>query len=258
MNTILIIRPFAGHSSKLMDRTVATLSQHFDVVMPEIPHETYAQYLVELKKLIVKYDNIMGVCQGGTGAVMALRLEDGIELKNKRIALLGAPIDPDAAPSKVSDYIRAVGIDTIVFMTKNRIKNMISGDMLTIGFMSLNPMAHYKKYLEYVKTRSAKIKSFYDMYFDTENMTEDFFRGALNAAFFTSPKDIPLDSSNSVFVIEGSKDEITAAGQTIAVFNMLPNVVIKKSMLVDSGHYGIFSGSKFDKEVVPELVEFFK
>lgn len=268
--TILLIRPYAGHTARLMERTVKTLSQDFNVVMTEIPHDTYEQYLIELRKLVLQYDNIMGVCQGGVGALMALGLQDGVEVKNKRLALLGTPVDTEAAPSTVSQFVQLIGVDGLINMFS--LNGKISGLALTFGYMMLNPLQHYLKFAK-VWT-DLKTRKFYQMYFDTEDMSEEFFRESLEITFIynMNSKSVLLlknnivisykwiDPTNSLLVVEGTKDDITMPGQTRAVFDITPNIPDKKktSLLVEAGHYGVFSGSKFDREVYPKLKEFFK
>jgi poly(3-hydroxybutyrate) depolymerase len=271
---LLLIRPYAGHTARLMERTVATLSKDFDVVMPDIPHETYAEYLLALRELVLEHKYIVGVCQGGVGVMMALGLQDGRKVEDKAVALLGSPIDVDAAPSKVSKFIRSVGAEYLV--ARYNLGGRINGGLITSDYMMLQPFNHMAKFVDYLYTGDKKIKSFYKMYFDTENMSRDFFRASIETTFIGNKNRFSkytlncgsktflidyktLGNTIKIFVAEGEKDEITAPGQTKAIYNVAPNVLDKnfKSVLVDSGHYGVFSGSKFNKEVYPKLVEFF-
>ncbi len=97
---VLLVRPIAGHTSKIMDRTIKSLSKYFTVHMPELDHNTYSEYLRSLRDQIKQHKNIIGVCQGGTGVVHALQGLSHVGPKN--IVLIAAPLDPYAAPSIVS------------------------------------------------------------------------------------------------------------------------------------------------------------
>lgn len=262
---LLLIRPYAGHTSKIMDRTIKTLSQDFDVDMPEIPHETFEEYVNAVNSLLKcpapYYDKIVGICQGGVGIVSAL-LIPSIDIDigrvlppHKKIVLISSPIDT-SVESLVSASIKAVGADLLTKMYSY--KGRVSGALLTASYMSLDIMKHIKKLSEY--PRPKKTQEFYDMYFDTEDMSQEFFRSSINISFIDNKlirQQLGYRVANMQFMtVEGTKDDITAVGQTAALFNLLPPGHKKTSLVVEAGHYGCFSGSTFDNVVYPKIKEF--
>ena len=59
--------------------------------------------------------------------------------------------------------------------------------------------------------------------------------------------------------IEGGRDDITGLGQTRALLELttkLPESSKRHLVLEETGHYGLFSGSKFRSQIVPELCAF--
>lgn len=258
---LLLLRPLAGHTAKIMDKTIDVLSQDFDVVMPDLRRDTYAEYLSDLQDFVLKYDNIIGVCQGGAGLVQALAPFGKGMIKDKRIALLGSPIDTDVTQSTASRFIKFMGIENLINRYTYRVwgvRSKIQGMYLVPDYMMLQPVAHFNKFVDYLFTFNPKTKDFYEMYFDTEDMSVDFFKESLKRTFFSNPRRVDIDNTNSILVVEGLKDDITAPGQTRAIFEYTPHVTNKILLEVDAGHYGVFSGSKFKKEVYPKLKEFFK
>ena len=59
--------------------------------------------------------------------------------------------------------------------------------------------------------------------------------------------------------IEGEKDDIAAVGQTKAALDLCSAIPASKKhyyLQEGVGHYGVFSGSKFRKFIVPEIKNF--
>ena len=77
-----------------------------------------------------------------------------------------------------------------------------------------------------------------------------------NQNYFWQLEDI---KKTAVLAIEGGRDDITGVGQTKSVINLCKNLPdnMKKYVLADKvGHYGLFSGSKFRKIILPEIINF--
>ncbi len=59
--------------------------------------------------------------------------------------------------------------------------------------------------------------------------------------------------------VEGEKDDIAGIGQTTAAHDLCINIPASKKvdyLQLDVGHYGIFNGSRFRKEIAPRMREF--
>ncbi len=103
------------------------------------------------------------------------------------------------------------------------------------------------------------------MYNDVEDIPYLFFKESIKKTYFSPPQSIALMPGSKILVVEGLNDDITPPGQTSTIFNRIldyqgqPGVSEdnKKALLIAAGHYGCFSGSKFDKEVLPEIRRIF-
>lgn len=263
--TILLIRPFAGHTADIMSNTIKVLEKDFVVVMPDVPHETYGEYLTALRALVIEHDNILGVCQGGVGALMALGILDDTIVLHKRLVLIGTPVNT-SIPSRVGKFILSTGLEKLV--QGYSMLGKVRGHLLTLGFMSLDPVGHMKKLSKIWYDK--KIQKFYKMYFNNEDMTQEFFKDSLKLSYFDNMNQHKayifagheinysmLGESNQIMTVEGKKDDITTIGQTSAVFALLPTCHKKTSIVIDAGHYGCFSGSKFKNTVYPKIKDFF-
>jgi hypothetical protein len=63
----------------------------------------------------------------------------------------------------------------------------------------------------------------------------------------------------ALMAIEGEKDDITGLGQTRAALDLTPNLPASQKayhLQMGAGHYGIFNGSRFRAEIVPEITAF--
>jgi poly(3-hydroxybutyrate) depolymerase len=65
----------------------------------------------------------------------------------------------------------------------------------------------------------------------------------------------------ALLTLEGENDDISAPGQTYAAHELcrnLPKEMHDHYLQPKVGHYGVFSGSRWRKEVAPKIEEFIK
>ncbi len=72
---------------------------------------------------------------------------------------------------------------------------------------------------------------------------------------------LPAIRNTAVLTVEGEHDDISGIGQTQAVHDLLTG--LPASMRADHvqpgvGHYGVFNGSRFRKEIQPRMAEFIR
>jgi poly(3-hydroxybutyrate) depolymerase len=61
--------------------------------------------------------------------------------------------------------------------------------------------------------------------------------------------------------VEGAHDDISGVGQTQAAHGLCPNIPEElKELYVhpDVGHYGVFNGSKFRRDIYPRIRDFIR
>ena len=66
-------------------------------------------------------------------------------------------------------------------------------------------------------------------------------------------------TKTALMTIEGERDDISGVGQTEAAQDLCSNLPATKKLhyLQEGvGHYGVFNGSRFRKEIVPRIVSF--
>jgi poly(3-hydroxybutyrate) depolymerase len=68
--------------------------------------------------------------------------------------------------------------------------------------------------------------------------------------------DPALIRQTALLTIEGEKDDICSVGQTSAALALCPNAPQKRSHIQPgAGHYGVFSGHRWQNEIYPILRE---
>ena len=59
--------------------------------------------------------------------------------------------------------------------------------------------------------------------------------------------------------VEGENDDISGIGQTLAALELCTNLPAERKtyhLQKDVGHYGVFNGSRFRRDIVPRIVAF--
>ena len=62
-----------------------------------------------------------------------------------------------------------------------------------------------------------------------------------------------------LMTVEGEKDDISGVGQTYAAQDLccnLPDALKTHHLQAGVGHYGVFNGSRFRREIAPRIVAF--
>jgi poly(3-hydroxybutyrate) depolymerase len=116
-----------------------------------------------------------------------------------------------------------------------------------------------------------KVRDFYDEYFAVLDMAESFYLDTLKKVFFEhhiprgimefrgSRVDFATVKELPLLTVEGENDNFCPPGQTEAahdVFSGLPPAKRRNYVQPGVGHYGVFSGSRFQKDIYPVIRDF--
>lgn len=146
------------------------------------------------------------------------------------------------------------------------------------GFMSMNldrhVVAHKEFFMHLVKNDgepAEKHRDFYDEYLAVMDLTAEFYLQTVDTVFIkhSLPKgemmhrdkrvDTTAIRNTALLTVEGENDDISGVGQTKAAHTICPNLPDEKRMHYmqpDVGHYGVFNGSRFRREIAPRMVSF--
>ncbi|MEO0653252.1 MAG: polyhydroxyalkanoate depolymerase [Pseudomonadota bacterium] len=298
---ILLVAPMSGHYATLLRSTVMSLLPDADVWVTDwhnardIPVsegkfdiEDYTLYLMDFMRFLGPDTHVIAVCQPAPLALAATAYLAELEpdAQPRTLTLIGGPIDPDAAPTDVTDFGRRVTMGQLEHLALQRVgfkypgvgRMVYPGLAQLTSFMSMNAERHSKAFYEQM-LRVAKGESgdndkhnrFYDEYLAVMDMTAEFYlstverifkeREIARNAFVVDGHTVDLGKITSVAVktVEGEQDDISAPGQCLAALDLLTGLPDdKKAAHVEpgAGHYGIFAGKSWRNNIRPLVLNF--
>lgn len=250
--------------------------------------EDYTLYLVDFMREMGPDSHVIAVCQPAPLALAATAYlaDEDPKAQPATLTLIGGPIDPDAAATDVTDFGRRVTMGQLEETAVQRVgfkypgvgRMVYPGLLQLASFMSMNAETHGRAFFEQI-LRNAKGEAadhdrhnkFYDEYLAVMDMPAEFYLSTVQRIFKNGeiannkfvvngkPVDIGKITSVAVKTVEGSKDDISAPGQCIAALDLLTGLPASKkaSHLEDgAGHYGIFAGKSWRRNIRPLVLEF--
>ena len=249
--------------------------------------EDFTKYLIEFFKELSPKLHILAVCQPAPLALAATAfLAKEKKYLPSSLTLIGGPIDPNANPTSVTDFGNKIQMDKLknlmtmsVGVNHKGVGRMVyPGIIQVMSFLSMNLTSHQKAFNEQIikeingeTSEFDRHNSFYDEYLAVMDMTAEFYLSTVDRIFkkreiaqnqFTLDGHIlDLNNINNVptFVIEGKNDDISAPGQCLAALHILKNLPEKLKFNYlhhNAGHYGIFSGKAWRKDIRPQFIDF--
>lgn len=245
--------------------------------------EDYVEYIIRFLEEIGPGAHILAVCQPCVQALVAVAVmsEDKHPATPHSMTLMAGPIDPRESPTEVNEFavskslswFQTSVISTVPARYPGGGRTVYPGFLQLFAFMAMNidrhSSAHRKLYdhLAAGETEAAeKIKTFYDEYFAVLDMTEEFYIETIDRIFhkaelatgdftYRSRKVDPgAIRHTALLTVEGGRDDICSLGQTSAAHdlcNTLRPHLKRHHLQANVGHYGVFNGKRWDREIYP-------
>ena len=298
---VLLIAPMSGHYPTLLRKTVQSLLPDCEVYITEwknardIPVskgkfdvEDFTEYLREFMLFMGPDTHVISVCQPVplTLAATAMIAEDTPDLQPQSLILFGGPVDPNAAPTEVTDFGNTVTMGQLEhFFTQhvgtgyNGVGRLVYPGIIQLSsFMSMNAQKHSQAFMNQIlKTARGEASDhdrhndFYDEYLAVMDLTAEFYLSTVQRIFknreiarncFTvkgREVDLAKITTTAVKTVEGENDDISAPGQCSIALQLLTGLPeAKKASHVEpgTGHYGIFSGKAWLHNIRPLVLDF--
>ena len=298
---ILLCAPMSGHYSTLLRSTVASLLPDAEVWITDwhnardIPVsegkfdiEDYTLYLMDFIRHLGPDTHVVAVCQPVPLALAATAYLAELEPDSqpRTLTLIGGPVDPDAAPTEVTDFGRRVTMGQLEHLALQRVgfKYRGAGRMVYPGlaqltsFISMNADRHGQAFSDKILSEAMgtaserdKHNRFYDEYLSVMDMTAEFYMSTVYRIFKNREiarnefvvaghkVDFAAVTDVAVKIVEGSNDDISAPGQCLAALDLLTGLPdAKKASHVEpgAGHYGIFAGRSWRDNIRPLVLDF--
>jgi polyhydroxyalkanoate depolymerase len=201
----------------------------------------------------------------------------------RTMTLMGGPIDTRIAPTTVNDlamdnpieWFRDKLISKVPARYAGRGRRVYPGFLQLTAFMSMNKERHtgqhralYQHLANAEIDKATVIKDFYEEYFAVLDLTAEFYLETVEKVFQQAElargelmhrgrKVRPgAIHRTALLTVEGERDDICSVGQTSAAHDLCTSLRphLKRYHLQPGvGHYGLFSGKKWEQQIYPQV-----
>ncbi|MCY1665359.1 polyhydroxyalkanoate depolymerase [Rhizobium sp. SL86] len=262
-------------------RTVPVTEGLFDL-------DDYIDYVIAMIHHLGPNTHVVAVCQPSVPVLAAAAvMEDaGDPLAPASMTLMGGPIDTRINPTAVNQlaqdrplkWFKDNVIMTVPWPHAGFMRPVYPGFLQLSGFMSMNLDRHliaHKDFFQHLVKNDGesaeKHRDFYDEYLAVMDLTAEFYLQTVDTVFIkhSLPKgemmhrgrrvDTTKIKNVALLTIEGENDDISGVGQTKAAQTICTNIPEDMRLHYvqpDVGHYGVFNGSRFRREIAPRILKF--
>ena len=253
--------------------------------------DDYVEHIITFLEKLGQRGHVIGVCQPTVAVLAAVSLmaEDNSPALPRSMTLMAGPIDTRCNPTKVNtlakdkdiSWFEDKMIDVVPWRYKGAGRRVYPGFMQLSAFISMNLDKHINAYMRQFRNLAAKDekaadihRQFYDEYLAVMDLPAEFYLETVDRIFMrhelakgeltyrgrrVCPEAI---RKTFLFTVEGERDDICGLGQTAAALDLCSNLrpVLKRHHIQTGvGHYGVFSGRRWENEIYPlvrEVIQF--
>ncbi len=252
--------------------------------------DDYVRYVQEFIAAAGPDVNVIAVSQStvpvlAAAALMAADQSPGQPLS---MTLMCGPIDTRVAETAVTRFAKDRPLkwfaDNVIATVPKGYKGagraVYPGFLQLMGLLSVKPEAHTKAHLDLFnhlsrgdEKKADEIRKFYDEYLSVSDLSDKFYLDTLEKVFMkheladgkmvVNGQRVEPDKikKTALLTVEGSADNITAPGQTIAAHRLCGGLKDSQhSHYLQKGadHYGLFNGKHWREEIMPRVAGFIR
>jgi poly(3-hydroxybutyrate) depolymerase len=247
--------------------------------------DEYIEHLIKFIEAMGSGTHVLAVCQPCVAvlAAVAVMAQSSHAAQPRSMTLMAGPIDVRVNPTAVDDLAKKHSIDwfertltaSVPLRYPGAFRRVYPGFVQLAAFMSMNVDRHVKAHRELYENiangeleKAAVTKAFYDEYFAVLDLTAEFYLETVRIIFqdYALPlgkltwRGAPVDPSairrTMLLTVEGERDDICAVGQTVAAHDLCSKLrpyLKRHHMQSGVGHYGVFSGKRWETQIYPIL-----
>ncbi|MCJ8144325.1 polyhydroxyalkanoate depolymerase [Ancylobacter sp. A5.8] len=245
--------------------------------------DDYVEHVIRFLEIIGPGAHALAVCQPCVQvlAATAVMAQEDNPATPHSITLMAGPVDTRINPTKVNELATSKSMD---WFEKNLISTVPPGfpgvgrrvypGFVQVGaFMAMNMDRHIKAHVELFENlamgehaKADTAKNFYDEYFAVLDLAAEFYLETIRKVF--QEHDLPRGEltyrgekidfrairRTALLTVEGERDDICAVGQTVAAQDICSSLrphLRRHHMQAGVGHYGVFSGRRWQGQVYP-------
>jgi poly(3-hydroxybutyrate) depolymerase len=250
--------------------------------------DDYTAHLIDFLAQLGPRPHMVAICQPSVSALAATAImcEDNHPSRPATLTLMAGPIDTRIQPTKVNEFAKSKPlkwfednlINYVPVQCKGAFRKVYPGFVQLTAFVSMNLERHIKQHLDLhnhlvkgEKDKAEVIKTFYDEYFAVMDLPAEFYIETVRDVFQEHllpqgkltfrgrPVNPAAIRRIGLMTVEGEKDDICSIGQTLAAQDLCTGVRAYRRvhhMQAGVGHYGVFSGKRWNNEIYPLLRDF--
>ena len=247
--------------------------------------DEYVDHLIKFIEVMGPGAHVLAVCQPCVAALAAAAAmaEAGNPAQPRSLTLMAGPIDTRVNSTRVNELAKTRSIEwfernliaSVPLRHPGAFRRVYPGFVQLAAFMSMNIDRHVKAHRELYENlangeaeKAAIIKAFYDEYFAVLDLTAEFYLETVRLIFqeHALPRgrldyrgrrvDPAAIRRTMLFTVEGERDDICTVGQTVAAHDLCGNLrpyLKRHHMQAGVGHYGVFSGKRWENQIYPLL-----
>jgi poly(3-hydroxybutyrate) depolymerase len=247
--------------------------------------DEYIEHLIRFLETIGPGGHVVAVCQPCVAALVATAVmaQSGNAAQPRSMTLMAGPIDCRVNPTKVNELANSKPISwfeqnliaTVPLRYPGAFRRVYPGFVQLAAFMSMNIERHLKAHRELYDNiakgeheKAQVTKAFYDEYFAVLDLTAEFYLETVRLVFqeYALPtgklefRGEPVEPRairrTMLLTVEGERDDICAVGQTVAAHDLCAGLrpyLKRHHMQPGVGHYGVFSGNRWNNQIYPLL-----
>ena len=250
--------------------------------------DEYTEHLITFLGQLGPRPHMVAICQPSVSALAATAImsEDDHPSRPATLTLMAGPIDTRIQPTKVNDFAKSKPLkwfeDNLIhyvpLQCRGAFRKVYPGFVQLTAFVSMNLERHIKQHIDLAShlvkgdiEKAETIKTFYDEYFAVMDLDAEFYIDTIRDVF--QEHLLPLGQLTfrgrpvnpaairrmGLMTVEGEKDDICSIGQTLAAQELCTGVRAYRRvhhMQAGVGHYGVFSGRRWNNEIYPLLRDF--
>jgi poly(3-hydroxybutyrate) depolymerase len=245
--------------------------------------DDYVAYVIRFLEALGPGAHLVAVCQPCVQALAAVAVmaADGNAAQPASMTLMAGPIDTRVNPTKVNklatgkpmSWFERNLIARVPWKYPGAGRRVYPGFVQLTAFVSMNINRHYNAHQDlYEHLRNGEhekaqvIKTFYDEYFAVLDLAAEFYLETVQWVFQEArlpkgeltyrgePVDLKAIRKTALLTVEGERDDICALGQTASAHDLCTSLrphMKRHHMQAGVGHYGVFSGRKWEGQIYP-------
>jgi poly(3-hydroxybutyrate) depolymerase len=247
--------------------------------------DEYIEHLIRFLETIGPGGHVVAVCQPCVAVLVAAAVmaQSGNAAQPRSMTLMAGPIDCRVNATKVNELANSKPISwfeqnliaTVPLRYPGAFRRVYPGFVQLAAFMSMNIERHMKAHRELYdniakgEEEKAKVtKAFYDEYFAVLDLAAEFYLETVRLVFQEyalptgklkwqgEPVEPRAIKRTMLLTVEGERDDICAVGQTVAAHDLCSGLrpyLKRHHMQPGVGHYGVFSGNRWNNQIYPLL-----